>query len=153
MDQNPHVEARKFIVPQLSQTYAQATKPSTVATTNQTDENISKIVCPTLKLLQPLISVPKPTMSSKIHALTKSSTKIQAHLLPPTSSVPVTSSSESQPPIPLMDTTPATNSLSTSAASSSSNRTLSPSTSPMFTALSTVTSPSVPEPITSTSSS
>ncbi|GFW15178.1 hypothetical protein TNCV_173251 [Trichonephila clavipes] len=91
-------------------------------------------------------------MSSKIPALTKSSTKTQAHLLLPTSSATVPSLSESQPPIPLMDTAPAiSNSLSTSAASSSSNQTLSPSTSPMFTALSTVTSPSVPEPTTSTS--
>ncbi|GFX00252.1 uncharacterized protein TNCV_297411 [Trichonephila clavipes] len=64
-----------------------------------------------------------------------------------TSSVTVTSSTESQPPIPLMDTAPTTsNSLSTSAASSSSNQLLSPSTSPM----STVKNTSVSEPTTST---
>ncbi|GFW62975.1 uncharacterized protein TNCV_4453231 [Trichonephila clavipes] len=40
-----YVEARKLIVPQLCQTYAQAAKPSTVTTTTQTDENITKIVC------------------------------------------------------------------------------------------------------------
>ncbi|GFT27100.1 uncharacterized protein TNCV_4676151 [Trichonephila clavipes] len=102
-----YLQARKIIVPQSSQTYAQAAKSSTVTTTTQTDENITKIVCPPLKLLQSLISIPKPTMSSKITALTKSSTKTQAHFFPPTSSVTVTSSSESQPPIPLMDTAPA----------------------------------------------
>ncbi|GFU84801.1 hypothetical protein TNCV_2127421 [Trichonephila clavipes] len=49
-----------------------------------------------------------------------------------------------------MDTAPAnSNSLSTSAAFSSSNQTLFPSTSPMFTALSTVTSHCVPEHTTS----
>ncbi|GFT25071.1 uncharacterized protein TNCV_179811 [Trichonephila clavipes] len=93
-----YFEAHKLI----SQTYAQAAKPSTVTTATQTDGNIPKIVFTPLRLLQPLISIPKPTMSSKIHVLTKSSTKTQAHLLPPTPSVIVTLSSESQPPITLM---------------------------------------------------
>ncbi|GFU90556.1 uncharacterized protein TNCV_2574891 [Trichonephila clavipes] len=47
----PYVEARKLITPQLSQSYAQVTILSTTTTTTQTDENITKIVCPPLKLL------------------------------------------------------------------------------------------------------
>ncbi|GFX21509.1 uncharacterized protein TNCV_1399231 [Trichonephila clavipes] len=35
-----YFEARKLIVPQLTQTYAQATKPSTISTTTQTDSTI-----------------------------------------------------------------------------------------------------------------
>ncbi|GFX57059.1 putative RNA-directed DNA polymerase from transposon X-element [Trichonephila clavipes] len=49
-------EARKLIVPQLPQTYAQATKSSTLNNSTQTDENITKINCPPLKLLAPLSS-------------------------------------------------------------------------------------------------
>ncbi|GFT63189.1 uncharacterized protein TNCV_4746881 [Trichonephila clavipes] len=105
-----YVEARKLIAPQLSQTYAQAVKPSTVTTT-QTDENITKIVCQPLKLLQPLVYIPKQIMTSKIPVVSKSSTTTQANLLPSTSSVTVTSSSESQPSIPLIDTTPATSNI------------------------------------------
>ncbi|GFU11427.1 uncharacterized protein TNCV_4041241 [Trichonephila clavipes] len=139
----PYLEARLLIVPQLSQTYAQAAKPSTVTITTQTDKTITKIVCPPLKLLQPLISVPKATMSSKIPTVSKSSTTTQANLLPSTSSVRVTSASEFQPPIPLIDTVPATfNSLSTSAVSSS-NKELSSSKVSMFTPLPAETCPVV----------
>ncbi|GFV63702.1 hypothetical protein TNCV_4692501 [Trichonephila clavipes] len=92
----------------------------TVTSTTQTDENITKIVCPPLKLLKPLISVPKPSVSSSVPYVTKSSTSTQAQLLPSTSFVTVPSSVESQPPIPLMGTGTASNSLSTSAESSSS---------------------------------
>ncbi|GFV88121.1 hypothetical protein TNCV_3242701 [Trichonephila clavipes] len=54
---------------------------------------------------------------------------------------PVTTSSESQPSIPLIDTAPDTfNSLSTSVASSSTNKALSSSTVSMFTPLSAETS-------------
>ncbi|GFT02051.1 putative RNA-directed DNA polymerase from transposon X-element [Trichonephila clavipes] len=63
-------------------------------------------------------------------------------LLPSTSSVTVTSSSESQLPIPLLDTAPATsNSQCTSVASSSSNKALSSTTGPMFSSLPAETSP------------
>ncbi|GFU61970.1 uncharacterized protein TNCV_4022551 [Trichonephila clavipes] len=51
-----YLEARKLIVPQLSQTYAQAAKSSTLNNSTQTDENITKINCPPLKLLAPLSS-------------------------------------------------------------------------------------------------
>ncbi|GFV30677.1 uncharacterized protein TNCV_3931991 [Trichonephila clavipes] len=117
----PYVEARKLIAPQLSQFYAQVTKLSTTTTTTQTDENITKIVCPPLKLLQPLISVPKPTISSSVTAVNKSSTSTQAELVPSTSSVTVASPSKSQTPNSVIDTAPTTsNSLSIYAASSSS---------------------------------
>ncbi|GFU55495.1 uncharacterized protein TNCV_1619621 [Trichonephila clavipes] len=53
-----YVEARKLIAPQLSQTYAQAAKFSTINNSTQTDEN-TKIECPPLNLLQPLSSLPK----------------------------------------------------------------------------------------------
>ncbi|GFT99318.1 uncharacterized protein TNCV_3162121 [Trichonephila clavipes] len=93
----------------------------TTTTTTQTDENITKIVCPPLKLLQPLVSVPKPTISSSVTAVTKPSSSTQAQLLPSASFVTVPSLSESQSSIPLIDTAPTTsNSLSISAASSSS---------------------------------
>ncbi|GFV20476.1 RNA-directed DNA polymerase from mobile element jockey [Trichonephila clavipes] len=114
----PYVEARKLIAPQLSQSYAQVTKLSTTTTTTQTDENITKIVCPPLKLLQPLISVPKPTISSSVAAVNKSSTLTQAELVPSTSSVTVASPSKSQTPNSTAPTT--SNSLSIYAASSSS---------------------------------
>ncbi|GFY04682.1 uncharacterized protein TNCV_419381 [Trichonephila clavipes] len=117
----PYVEARKLIAPQLSQSYAQVTEPSTTTTTKQTDENITKIVCLPLKLLQPLKLVPKPTISSSVPAVNKSSTSIQAEILPSTSSVTVISPSKSQPSNSVMDTAPITsNSLSISAESSSS---------------------------------
>ncbi|GFU63211.1 hypothetical protein TNCV_1478051 [Trichonephila clavipes] len=73
--------------------YAQVAKFLTASTTTQTDETITKIVCPPLKLLQALISIPKPAMSSRIPIVTKSSTSTQAHHLSSTSSVAVTTSS------------------------------------------------------------
>ncbi|GFV24356.1 uncharacterized protein TNCV_198981 [Trichonephila clavipes] len=103
-----YLEARKLIAPQLSQSYAQVTKLSTTTTTTQTDENITKFVCPPLKLLQPLVSVPKPTISSSVAAVTKPSSSTQTQLLPSASFVTVPSLSESQPSIPLIDTAPTT---------------------------------------------
>ncbi|GFX53745.1 hypothetical protein TNCV_1596911 [Trichonephila clavipes] len=67
-------------------------------------------------------------MSSKIPTLLISSAKIQAHLLLSTSAT-VTSSSESQPHIHLMDTAPAT---ASAASSFSSNKALSSFTLSMF---------------------
>ncbi|GFX94057.1 hypothetical protein TNCV_3414191 [Trichonephila clavipes] len=93
----------------------------------------------------------KPTMSSKIPAVTISSTSTQAHLLPPTFSFSA-KLSESQPRIPLLITSSSvSNSHCTSVTSSSSSQALLPSTSSMFTALSTETHPSVL--VTTTSSS
>ncbi|GFX59803.1 uncharacterized protein TNCV_1778421 [Trichonephila clavipes] len=52
-----YIEAKKLLPPQLPQTYAQATKPSPISVTTQTDENITKIKCPPLNLLPPLSSL------------------------------------------------------------------------------------------------
>ncbi|GFX77433.1 hypothetical protein TNCV_2956301 [Trichonephila clavipes] len=95
-------EAKKLIASQLSQTYALAAKSLTVNNSTQTDENITKIKCPPLKLLQPLISLPKPNISSIISVSTSSSFT-QAQLLPSTSSIEPTMS-ESQPYIPVFNT-------------------------------------------------
>ncbi|GFW87095.1 uncharacterized protein TNCV_5124491 [Trichonephila clavipes] len=116
-----YIEARKFITPQPSQTYAQVAKTITVNSSSQTDETITKIMCSPLKLLQPLITISKPNMSPSVPAVIKSSTSTQAELVPSTSSVTVASPSKSQPPNSLIDTVSTTsNSLSISAASSSS---------------------------------
>ncbi|GFV00666.1 uncharacterized protein TNCV_2950341 [Trichonephila clavipes] len=116
-----YIEARKFITPQPYQTYAQVAKSITVNSSSQTDETITKIVCPPLKLLQPLIAISKPIMSPSVPAVIKSSTLTQAELIPSTSSVTVASPSTSPPPTSVIDTAPTTsNSLSISAASSSS---------------------------------
>ncbi|GFV20846.1 putative RNA-directed DNA polymerase from transposon BS [Trichonephila clavipes] len=95
-----YLEARKLIAPQLSQTYAQVAKPSTVTSTTQTDENITQIKCPPLKLLQTLLSVPQPDKSNSVSTL---SSATQADLLPSTSSIAATIS---EPPhlIPVSDT-------------------------------------------------
>ncbi|GFT85897.1 uncharacterized protein TNCV_3255491 [Trichonephila clavipes] len=116
-----YIEARKFIAPQPSQTYAQVAKSITVNSSSQTDETITKIVCPPLKLLVPLITISKPNMSSSVPAVTKSSTSTQAQLVSSTSSVMVTSPSISQPPNSVIDTvSTASDNLSISTASSSS---------------------------------
>ncbi|GFV47957.1 hypothetical protein TNCV_1994411 [Trichonephila clavipes] len=77
---------------------------------------------PTIKIVATInIPDPKPTISSSVPAVNKSSTSNQAELVPSTSSVTVASPSKSQPPNSVIDTAPATsNSLSISAASSSS---------------------------------
>ncbi|GFU62247.1 putative RNA-directed DNA polymerase from transposon X-element [Trichonephila clavipes] len=71
-------EARKLIVPQLSQTYAQAAKSSTLNNSTQTDENITKINCPPLKLLAPLSSKQRPNIPTAI----TTSSSAQTQLLP-----------------------------------------------------------------------
>ncbi|GFT73808.1 putative RNA-directed DNA polymerase from transposon BS [Trichonephila clavipes] len=58
-----YVEARKLIVPQTSHTYAQAAKSSHKTSSTQTDENITKIKCPPLELLQPLSSTTRTNLS------------------------------------------------------------------------------------------
>ncbi|GFY21426.1 uncharacterized protein TNCV_1165741 [Trichonephila clavipes] len=58
-----YIEARKFITPQPSQSYAQVAKSITVKSSSQTDETITKIVCLPLKLLQQLITFSKPNVS------------------------------------------------------------------------------------------
>ncbi|GFX09404.1 uncharacterized protein TNCV_4697911 [Trichonephila clavipes] len=89
-------EARKLIVPQLPQTYAQATKSSTLNNSTQTDENITKINCPPLKLLAPLSSKQRTNIPTAINT----SSSAQTQLLPSISSKKSTISNP-QPPTPM----------------------------------------------------
>ncbi|GFW25092.1 putative RNA-directed DNA polymerase from transposon BS [Trichonephila clavipes] len=66
-------DARKLIVPQSSQTYAQAAKSSNKNSSTQTDENITKIKCSPLKLLEPFSSKPKPNASISTPNVSRSS--------------------------------------------------------------------------------
>ncbi|GFX25511.1 uncharacterized protein TNCV_1407771 [Trichonephila clavipes] len=85
-----YVEARKLIVPRLVQTYAKAAKPSIVNNSTQTDENITKIKCPPLNLLQPLSSLPKQNKLISTPVICTSSSSTQAELLPSISSTAAT---------------------------------------------------------------
>ncbi|GFW23851.1 uncharacterized protein TNCV_945361 [Trichonephila clavipes] len=85
--------------PPLSQTYSQAVKSSITFSFTQTDENITKIKCPPLKLLQPASSISKQNKTASIPTVSISSSSTQAQLLPSTSTI-----SESQPPIPKFST-------------------------------------------------
>ncbi|GFV26836.1 uncharacterized protein TNCV_3455071 [Trichonephila clavipes] len=75
-------EASKLIVPQLPQTYAQTTRSSTLNNSTQTDENITKINCPPLKLLAPLSSKQRTNIPTAINT----SSSAQTQLLPSISS-------------------------------------------------------------------
>ncbi|GFT37499.1 putative RNA-directed DNA polymerase from transposon X-element [Trichonephila clavipes] len=92
-------EARKLIVPQLSQTYAQAAKSSTLNNSTQTDENITKIKCPPLKLLAPLSSKQRTNIPTAV----TTSSSAQTHLLHSISSKTSTTS-DPQPPTPISKT-------------------------------------------------
>ncbi|GFV74720.1 putative RNA-directed DNA polymerase from transposon BS [Trichonephila clavipes] len=92
-------EARKLIVPQLSQAYTQAAKSSTLNNSTHTDENITKIKCPPLKLLAPISSKQRPNIPTGV--TTSSSTQTQ--LLPSISSKTFTISNP-QPPTPMSET-------------------------------------------------
>ncbi|GFV06215.1 uncharacterized protein TNCV_3781621 [Trichonephila clavipes] len=85
-------EARKLIVPQKTQIYAQVVKTLTTSTATQTDDTISQIICPPLKLLQRV-----PRTSSSVLAISTSSTQI--NLLMSTSST-AASISETRTHIP-----------------------------------------------------
>ncbi|GFV09665.1 hypothetical protein TNCV_2731731, partial [Trichonephila clavipes] len=90
-----YIEARKLIAPPLTLTYSQAAKSSVTSTSTQTDENITKIKCPPLELLQPASSNSKQNKTTPIPTVSTSSSSTQAHLLRSTSTI-----SKSQPPIP-----------------------------------------------------
>ncbi|GFT78975.1 putative RNA-directed DNA polymerase from transposon X-element [Trichonephila clavipes] len=92
-------EARKLIVPQLSQTYAQAAKSSTLNNSTQTDESIIKIKCPPLKLLAPLSSKQRTNIPTAV----TTSSSAQTQLLPSISSKTSTTS-DPQPPTPMSET-------------------------------------------------
>ncbi|GFW57276.1 uncharacterized protein TNCV_541901 [Trichonephila clavipes] len=93
-------EARKLIVPQPSQTYAQITKPTVISTTLQTDPSITKIICPPLQCLSPISST-----SSSMPTVSTSSSSAQIHLLPSPSAIIPTTQSESLLKIPIPTTT------------------------------------------------
>ncbi|GFU90173.1 uncharacterized protein TNCV_3873771 [Trichonephila clavipes] len=132
------LEARKLIVPQSSQTYAQVTKPTAISTTTQTDPSITKIICPLLQCLSPVLS----TSSSMPAVSTSSST--EAHLRPSTSAIIPTIQSESQLPMSIPATTTFSgNSLNTSASSLETETRLL-TISNKFAALSTEIQPLVP---------
>ncbi|GFT51584.1 uncharacterized protein TNCV_4626031 [Trichonephila clavipes] len=110
-----YFEARKLIVPQLTQTYAQATRPSTISTTSQTVPNITNVICPPLQCLTPISSKnPLPSTSSSISTFSTSSST-QENLLPSPSGIIPTIQSESllQIPIPTTTTTSPDNNLNT----------------------------------------
>ncbi|GFT36790.1 putative RNA-directed DNA polymerase from transposon BS [Trichonephila clavipes] len=93
-----YADARKSIAPQLSQTYAQTAKSLLVSDSTQTDENVTKLVCPRLKILRPASPLLKKYLSLSIPTVSTSSTT-EAHLLPSTSTI-----SEPQTPIPKFNT-------------------------------------------------
>ncbi|GFU59069.1 uncharacterized protein TNCV_2933651 [Trichonephila clavipes] len=77
-----YFEARRLIVPQLTQTYAQAARPSTISTASQTDPNLSNIICPPLQCLTPISSKnPLPGTSCSVSTFSTSSSSTQDNLL------------------------------------------------------------------------
>ncbi|GFX90014.1 uncharacterized protein TNCV_887121 [Trichonephila clavipes] len=94
-------------VPQLTQTYAQAARPSTISTATQTDPNLSNIICPPLQCLTPISSKnPLPNTSSSVSTFSTSSSSTQDNLLPSPSGILPTIQSESLLQIPIPTTTP-----------------------------------------------
>ncbi|GFT49174.1 hypothetical protein TNCV_2860231 [Trichonephila clavipes] len=70
-------------MPELTQTYAQAARPSTISTATQTDPNLSNIICPPLQCLTPISSTnPLPGTSSSVSTFSTSSSSTQDNLLP-----------------------------------------------------------------------
>ncbi|GFV32441.1 uncharacterized protein TNCV_1677271 [Trichonephila clavipes] len=110
-----YFEARRLIVSQLTQTYAQAAKPSTISTATQTDPNISNIICPPLQCLTLISSKnPLPSTSSSVSTFSTSSSSTQDNLLPSPSAIPtIQSESLLQIPIPTTTTTSPGNILNT----------------------------------------
>ncbi|GFX32841.1 uncharacterized protein TNCV_889771 [Trichonephila clavipes] len=104
-----YFEARRLIVPQLTQTYAQAARPSTISTDSQTDPNLSNIICPPLQCLTPISSKnPIPSTSSSVSTFSTSSSSTQDNLLPSPSGILPTIQSESLLQIPIPTTTTTT---------------------------------------------
>ncbi|GFU05669.1 RNA-directed DNA polymerase from mobile element jockey [Trichonephila clavipes] len=107
-----YFEARRLLVPQLTQTYAQTARPSTLSTATQTDPNLSNIICPPLQCLTPISSKNSlPGTSSSVSTFSTSSSSTEDNLLPSPSSILPTIQSESllQIPIPTTTTSPGNN--------------------------------------------
>ncbi|GFX05256.1 hypothetical protein TNCV_4174991 [Trichonephila clavipes] len=80
-------KARKLVAPQLSQTYAQATKSLTETTPHKSKMPYYKSkVRPPLKLLQPAPPLLKQNISASI-PIASTSSSAQAHLVPSTSTI------------------------------------------------------------------
>ncbi|GFX94819.1 uncharacterized protein TNCV_2378921 [Trichonephila clavipes] len=79
--------------------HAQAAKSSTLNNSTQTDENITKINCPLLKLLAPLSSKQRTNIPTAV----TTSSSAQTELLPSISSKTSTTS-DPQPPTPMSET-------------------------------------------------
>ncbi|GFS83401.1 uncharacterized protein TNCV_1059691 [Trichonephila clavipes] len=102
-----YFEARRLIVPQLTQTYAQAARPSTISTATQTDSNLSNIICPPLQCLG-CSKNPLPGTSSSVSTFSTSSSSTQGNLLPSPSGILPTIQSEPLLQIPIPTTTTTT---------------------------------------------
>ncbi|GFX24532.1 RNA-directed DNA polymerase from mobile element jockey [Trichonephila clavipes] len=99
-----YFEARRLIVPQLTQTYAQAARPSTISTATQTDSNLSNIICPPLQCLTPISSKnPLPGTSSSVSTFSTSSSSTQGNLLPSPSVSPLETETRSRTPPAKLD--------------------------------------------------
>ncbi|GFT58107.1 RNA-directed DNA polymerase from mobile element jockey [Trichonephila clavipes] len=102
-------KCQRLIVPQLTQTYAQAARPSTISTATQTDSNLSNIICPPLQCLTPISSKnPLPGTSSSVSTFSTSSSSTQGNLLPSPSGILPTIQSEPLLQIPIPTTTTTT---------------------------------------------
>ncbi|GFT22316.1 hypothetical protein TNCV_3273121 [Trichonephila clavipes] len=102
------------------QRVTQATKPSTISPTNQTDPNITNTICPPLQCLKPVSSKnPMPSTSSSVSTVSTSSSSTQENLLPSPSTIIPTIQSESllKIPLPTTTTTSPDNNLNTSVSS------------------------------------
>ncbi|GFV94187.1 uncharacterized protein TNCV_4463141 [Trichonephila clavipes] len=119
-------------------------KPSIATSTTQTDENITKVKCPPLQILKPLLSVPHPNASPSITSNSTSSSTTQVNLLPSASSIKATTQTESRLPEPISSAAAPDNSLNTSASSLSTETRLL-KTSNKFAALSTEIQSLVPQ--------
>ncbi|GFT19992.1 uncharacterized protein TNCV_4994051 [Trichonephila clavipes] len=125
----------------------QATKPSTISTTPQTDPNITNIICPPLQCLKPVYSEnPMPSTWSSVSTVSTSSSSTQEPLLPSPFAIIPTIQGESLLKIPISTTTTTTspgNNLNTSV-SSLETETCSLTTPNKFAALSTEILPLAP---------
>ncbi|GFU71550.1 putative RNA-directed DNA polymerase from transposon X-element [Trichonephila clavipes] len=98
-----------LIVPQLTQTYAQAARPSTISTATQTDPTLSNIICPPLQCLTPISSKNSlPGTSSSVSTFPTTSSSTQDNLLPSPSGILPTIQVESLLQIPIPTTTTTT---------------------------------------------
>ncbi|GFT89957.1 RNA-directed DNA polymerase from mobile element jockey [Trichonephila clavipes] len=104
-----YFEARRLMVPQLTQTYTQAARTSIISTASQTDPNLSNIICPPLQCLTPISSKdPLPGTSSSVSTVSTSSSSTQDNLLPSRSGILPTIQNESLLQIPIPTTTTTT---------------------------------------------